>query len=151
MIICQVDANFSAMDKENVEQELKVVGEVLAAIDGELIHADISMGHRHLVAYLRVESELLASDIFEASYFAAESITYLGPSRESHSHVKLLKILPVRDRQIPCGSGLPAFASARLPACPPRTPPSLDFRVGQADPRQGFGPQLFSIVGADNG
>lgn len=151
MIICQIDARFSAIDKEDVEQELKVIGDVLAAIDGELIHADISMGHRHLVAYLRVESELVACDIFEASYFAAESIVYLGPSRESHSHVKLLKTLSVRDRQIPCGSSLPAFASARLPACPPRTPPSLDFRVGQTDQRQGFGPRLLSIVGASNG
>ena len=79
MIICQVDARAASMGKEDIEQELRVIGNVLAAIGGELIDADISMRHGHIVAYVRAESELVVNDIFEASFFSIDQIVYLGP------------------------------------------------------------------------
>lgn len=80
MIICQVDARISDMSMEEIEQELELLGEVLAALDGELISVEVCPERRSLTAYLRSESELVVSDIFEATGFVAEQIVYLGPS-----------------------------------------------------------------------
>lgn len=82
MIICQVDMQVQAMGQEDIEQELKVVGEVLAALDGELLGAEVGDGF--IVAYVCAESELVVSDLFEASHFTVERIAYLGPSHEAH-------------------------------------------------------------------
>lgn len=90
MIICQVDARFSAMGQEDIEQELKVIEDVLTAFGGELVYADVNMNHGRLVAYARAESELMVSDILEASYFTVETITYL---KNLHSH---------KPSQMPC-------------------------------------------------
>jgi hypothetical protein len=79
MTIYQVDAQVSAMGKEEIEQELKVIEDVLAVIGGELIDADVSMGYGYLIAYVRAESELLVSDLFEASFFTVDQISCLGP------------------------------------------------------------------------
>lgn len=82
MVIFQVDAWFSAMAKEDAEQELKVVAEVFAALEGELIGAEVGLQGR-LLAYVRAESELMVSDVFEASHFTVEQIVYLGWSHET--------------------------------------------------------------------
>jgi hypothetical protein len=84
MIICQVDASVSAMGKEGLEQELRLLEDVLNALEGELICAEGRMGGPGFVAYVRAESELAASDIFEACGFAVEQIAYLGPSHDAH-------------------------------------------------------------------
>jgi hypothetical protein len=84
MIIFQVDARVSAMGKEDIEQELKVLGEVFVALDGELIGAEVGMERQLLVAYVRAESELVVGDVFEASLFPAEQIVCLGWAHEAH-------------------------------------------------------------------
>lgn len=84
MIILQVDARVSSMRQEDIEQELQLLGEVLAALDGELISAEVNGDQQSLVAYVCAESELMVSDVFEASYFIAERIVYLGPSPDTH-------------------------------------------------------------------
>ena len=83
MIICQVDAWFSAMGKEDVERELKVVEEVLAAIDGQLLGAEVRTAQGRILAYVRAESELVVGDVFEASYFNVERIARLGWRQEA--------------------------------------------------------------------
>lgn len=83
MIICQVDAWFATMGKEEVERELKVLEEVLAAIDGELIGAEVRMAQGRILAYVRAESELVVGDIFEASHFNAEGIACVGWHQEA--------------------------------------------------------------------
>jgi len=83
MIICQVDARVSTLGKEAIERELGVLEEVFAALDGELIGAEVGVEWQRLVAYVRAESELVVSDVFEASLFAAERIVCLGWSHEA--------------------------------------------------------------------
>jgi hypothetical protein len=83
MIICQVDAWLCAMGHEDIERELGLLGEVLAALDGELIGAEVGTDQGRLVAYVRAESELVVSDIFEAFQFTVERIAYLGWSHET--------------------------------------------------------------------
>lgn len=80
MIICQIDARIPGMGREEVEEELALLGEVLAALDGELVGAEVSADGAGLTAYARAESELALSDIFDATPFAAERIAYLGPA-----------------------------------------------------------------------
>jgi hypothetical protein len=84
MTIYQVDAQVSTMGKEEIEQELKVIEDVLAVIGGELIDADVGMGHGYLIAYVRADSELLVSDLFEASFFTVDKITCLGPLHRNY-------------------------------------------------------------------
>lgn len=139
MIICQVDAGFSAMGKEDIEQELKAVEEVFAVMGGELVHADVSMGHGCLVAYVRAESELVVSDIFDASHFTVGSITYLKPSHEAC--INLPKFLSWQDGQWVGGSELPVLASACQPPQLPKTPARLDFRADRPPSKQGSCPQ----------
>jgi hypothetical protein len=83
MIICQVDAWLSAMGKDAIERELGMLEEVLAALEGELIGAEVGTDLGRLVAYVRAESELQVSDVFEAFHFAVERIAYLGWSHET--------------------------------------------------------------------
>lgn len=83
MIICQVEARVSGMEKEDIERELRLLEDVLAALDGELIGAEVGVDQRSLVAYVRAESELIVSDIFEASDFTAERIAYVGPALDA--------------------------------------------------------------------
>lgn len=83
MIICQVDAVVSNMEKKDIERELRLLEEVFAALDGELIGAEVGIDQRGLVAYVRAESELVVSDVFEASDFTAERIAYLGPAPDT--------------------------------------------------------------------
>jgi hypothetical protein len=83
MIICQVDARITGLAMEDVDEELRLLGEVLAALDGELIGAVVYREQQSLVAYVRAESELAVSDIFDATHFAAERIAYLGPGAEA--------------------------------------------------------------------
>jgi len=83
MIICQVDAWLSAMGKEDAERELALLEEVLAALDGELIGAEVGADSGRLVAYVRAESELQVSDIFEVFHFTVERIAYLGWPHEA--------------------------------------------------------------------
>jgi hypothetical protein len=83
MIICRVDAWFSAMEEKDIKEELKVVEKVLAALDGELIGAEVGTAQRRLVVHVRAESELVVSDIFEASHFTVEHIACLGWSYET--------------------------------------------------------------------
>lgn len=78
MITCQVDAKVSGMGQEEIGQELLLLGEVLAALDGELLSANAD-GLGSLIAYVRAESEMLIYEVFEASRFIAERIAYLGP------------------------------------------------------------------------
>lgn len=85
MIIFQVDAWFSAMEHEDIKQELKVVGEVFAALDCGLVAAEVGEGH--LLAYVSAESELVVADVFEASLFNAERIASLGWSHEARIDV----------------------------------------------------------------
>jgi hypothetical protein len=106
MIICQVDARFYAMGEKDIEQELKVIEEVLAVIGGELIHANVSMSHGCLVAYVRAESELLVSDIFDASCFTVDNITYLKPSHEIHTDANISICYP------PCSTKASAWLEA---------------------------------------
>lgn len=84
MIICQVDARASGMGKEDIERELRLLEDVMAALDGELIGAEVGVDQQSLVVYLRVESELIVSDIFDASDFTAERIAYLGQAIDTH-------------------------------------------------------------------
>jgi hypothetical protein len=84
MIICQVDAWLSGMRKEDIERELELLGEVFAALEGELIGAEVCVDHGRLVAYARAESELVVSDIFEVFHFTVERIAYLGWSHGTH-------------------------------------------------------------------
>jgi hypothetical protein len=83
MIICQVDARVSGMGKEDIERELRLLEDVLAALDGELIGAEVGVDQQSLVAYVRAESELIVGDIFEASNFTAERIAYLGQALDT--------------------------------------------------------------------
>ena len=85
MIICQVNAMFSGMEKSDIELELKVIEDILEVVGGELIDADVSMAHGHLVAYARVESKMVAKDIFEASRFVVENISPLGRLHQDYS------------------------------------------------------------------
>jgi len=64
-----------------------VIEDVLAVIGGELIDADINTRHGYLAAYVRAESEFVISDVFEASFFTVDQITYLGPIHEAYSDV----------------------------------------------------------------
>jgi hypothetical protein len=107
MIICQVDAWLTAMGKDDIEQELGLLGEVLAALDGELIGAEVGTDHGRLVAYVRAESELAVSDIFEAFHFAVERIACLGWSHETQI-----------DFNRPAGQGMWRYWPAQ-PALPP--------------------------------
>ena len=84
MIICEVDAWVSSMEKEGIEDLLRLTEEELAALDGELIGAEVGMGHGRLVAYVRAESELVVNSIFEVCGFTIERVAYLGPSPETH-------------------------------------------------------------------
>lgn len=84
MIICQVDAILSGMDKEDIEQELQLVGDVLEALEGELLCAEVRTDQNSFVAYVCAESELVVSDIFDACCFTVEQILYLGPAHETH-------------------------------------------------------------------
>lgn len=84
MIICQVEARFpSAMSMEEVEQELKLIDDVLEAIDGNLIGAKVNMPNRRILAYVRAESELMVGKIFASSYFTADRIAGLGWQQEA--------------------------------------------------------------------
>jgi len=83
MIICQVDAILSGMDKLEIEQELQLVGDVLEALEGELLCAEVRTDQKSFVAYVRAESELVVSDIFDACCFTVEQILYLGPAHET--------------------------------------------------------------------
>ena len=87
MIVCQVDAWLNAMRKEDVERELDLLGEVMEALEGELISAEVSADNTRLLAYLRVESELQASDIFEVFHFSVERIACLGWSAEPRADI----------------------------------------------------------------
>lgn len=127
MIICQVDAQVLAMGKEDIEQELQAVGEVLAAIGGELIHADFSMGHGYLVAYVCAESELVVSDIFDASYFKVESILYLKPSCVDYPHLNLHQCLSEQNGRLASGLVVPVFTPAFQSRFPPNTPTWMEF------------------------
>jgi hypothetical protein len=84
MIICQIDAQISGMNREDIEHELKVIEDLLMLSGGELIDADISLRHSCLVAYVRAESELIVNDIFEASVFIVDQVFYLGPLHASY-------------------------------------------------------------------
>lgn len=86
MIICQVEACFPpTMGMKEVEQELKLLDDVLEAIGGELIGAKVNMLDRRILAYTRTDSEsgLMAEKIFESSYFSAERIACLGGYQEA--------------------------------------------------------------------
>ena len=110
MIIFQVDAQVSRMGKEDIEHELKVIEDMLAATDGKLIKAAVSMDDRYLVACVCAESNWMVSDIFDASDFTVEKISYLGLSHEAH--INLPKCLSWQDGQLCAASAVPAFASA---------------------------------------
>lgn len=84
MIICQVDAWLYAMTKQDIERELELLGEVLVALEGELIGAEVSMDQGHLLAYVCAESELVVNDIFEVFHFTVERIACLGWAHETH-------------------------------------------------------------------
>jgi hypothetical protein len=86
MNIFQIDTRISAMSKNDIEQELGVIGDVLAAVGGELIGAEVRANPRHQVTYLmiyvRAESELMVSDIFECSYFSMGRISCLNSAAD---------------------------------------------------------------------
>ena len=84
MITCQVDAWFSAMRKEDVERELEMLVEVLDALDGEFLGAEVGIEQGRILAYVRTESELVVHDIFEVfHFFTVERIACLGQSHET--------------------------------------------------------------------
>jgi hypothetical protein len=82
MMICQIDARIPVATQNDIEHELRLLGDVLEALDGELIGAEIGFNRQSLSAFIRVESEIIANDIFEASLFAVERIAYLGESQD---------------------------------------------------------------------
>jgi hypothetical protein len=96
MIMCQVDARTIVMGQHEIQQELKIITDVLQAIGSELVDADVNSSDGTLVAYVRAQSELVINDVFEASFFKVDSITYLGPIHEPYNDFRPTQTQPAK-------------------------------------------------------
>lgn len=77
MMMCRIDMRIPDALQAEVGCELRLLADVLEALDGELVGANLGFNQQSLSAVVRVESEMLANDIFEASRFAVEQVAYL--------------------------------------------------------------------------
>lgn len=84
MMIYQVEADVGEMDREQLDQELRVVDEMLALAGGRLFCAEPTACPGLLNLYLCIKGRQAVTDILEASDFSVRQIRLVGRPRETY-------------------------------------------------------------------
>lgn len=84
MIIFKVDAQFPAMERQDIERELSLIRDTLAGFDCGLIGIDLVLEERRLVAYLCADTESMIIKTFKLAGVVADNITSLGRPHDTY-------------------------------------------------------------------
>jgi len=99
MMIYQVEAHVSNMAKEQINQELSAVHEMLALVGGGLFCAELATDPSQISIILRAKNEQVVSDVLEATDFAIKRIGLIGAPHETYVSFRGWRTAEARDRK----------------------------------------------------